>query len=154
MTDKPPISARAGGARQRIWAALRRGPASTSDLAAIAGCAEASVRGYLSVLAEHGYIATDGDGRRVLLRDTGPRSPAVSLSRRTVWDWNLRPPMAPAELRAIWQASGLSLNGFGVAIGVGAHKGTHIRQMIDGRRPVGPSIEAGARRLARHLGKS
>lgn len=140
-----------GGARQKVWNALRRrkSPATIRELADVSGATAPQVRGFLAVLHDHGYLDWRADGPTspaevTLVKDTGPSCPSVSTERRTVHDWNVNPPMTGAELRRIWSESGLSMNQFGVALGLGQNNGTRLKQMMDGHRPVTPTVESAA----------
>lgn len=143
---------RAGkGGRQTVWNCLRDGGTlSTAFLAQASGAAESSVRGYLRVLATHGYVAHDEAGWR-LVKDTGPRAPSASVNEGALYDWNLCPPMPASELRALWQASGLSMRAFAIALGFTPTHATRVRAMIDGLRPISPQVEAAARALRAKL---
>jgi len=148
-----------GGGRQKMWDALRKAkaPLSAADLVEVSGSAESSVRSYLHELRRHGYLSQEHEGSYVLIKNTGKRAPSVNMAERTLYDWNLNPPMTGKQLKALWEKSGLSIaqwaRNAGMisetgALGHAARKGgdTHrIIEMFDGKRPVSPAIEAKAK---------
>lgn len=142
-----PIS-KSGGSRQRIWNVLRSAsrPLPAGEIATRARADQGTVWGYLSGLKSHGYAA-NGDEGWTLEKNTGPRSPSINVNEGRFHDWNLAPSMSPAELRRAFKKSGLSMNQFGVAVGVGENNGTRIREMMDGGRPVSPKVEQGANKF-------
>lgn len=147
-----PIS-KSGGSRQRIWAALRRAsrPLPVAEIATRAGCAVQTAQGYLAGLKMRGYVTNDvpdGEGWS-MVKNTGARSPSINLNTGSFHDWNLVKPMSGKELERIWKSSGLSLNQFGVAIGLGENNGDRIKHMLSGQKPVSPKVEAGAALLSR-----
>lgn len=134
-----------GGGRQAIWDLLRKkGSVSTGELITASGSTYGAVTSYMAQLAAHDYVSSGEAGMFTLENNTGPRAPSANAAERTVYDWNLNPPMKPAELKKIWKKSGLSLNAFGLAIGMSVNQGTRIAQMIDGSRVISPTVEAAA----------
>ena len=151
---KRPQQRKSGGARQKIWNALRRRKTAVtiSELAELSGSTASQIRGFLAVLKDHGYLDWTIKYERApvqvtLINNTGPRCPSVSIEKKTVHDWNLNPPMSRSDLRKVWKETGLSLSAFGDALGLGRNHGTKIKQMIDGSRPVSPAVEAAAKAL-------
>lgn len=144
MKANRPIS-KSGGSRQRIWTALCKAsrPLTVNDIATIAEADKITAWGYLTGLKAHGYVNND-DEAWVLKKNTGPRSPSINVNTGTFHDWNLAKTMTGKELERIWKASELSLNQFGVAVGLGPFNGDRIKHMISGQRPVSPKVEAGA----------
>ena len=139
---------KSGRSRQRIWDALRkaRRPLPAREIAVQAKADKVTVWGYLGGLKTAGY-ASDSEEGWSLLRNTGPRSPSLNVNTGQFHDWNLEPSMSRKELARAFKASGLSMNQFGVAVGLGENNGTRIRQMMDGQRPVSPKVEEGARKF-------
>lgn len=147
-----PYLRRGGGARQRMWDLLRRRKSiSLEALMEGSGATADSVRAYLRILANHGYVVHD-EASFVLVKNTGVRAPAVNVTANSVHDWNENPPMAGSELRAIWKETGLSLRQFGFALGCGDNYSTRLRQMMETGRGISPAIEAAARKIARRAG--
>ena len=143
-----------GGGRQKIWTRLRKGKCTIADLVEASGSADASVRSYLFVLVKHGYVQASGDGAYLLLNDTGIRAPSANMAEGTLYDWNLNKPMTGAQLRRLWQKSGLSMAAWCRAIGISSTQGAKIREMFDGTRAVGPTVEAGAKAFDESGGSS
>lgn len=138
--------------RQAMWNLLRAGDeVSLAEMAEASGSPNISAATYMSALVCHGYVERVGRGSFRLVRNTGKCAPSTNAAAGTLFDWNLNPPMAPDRLRAIWQNSGLTLNKFGVALGLSVGSGTRLKQMIEGGRPISPSVEAAA--LAFDAGK-
>lgn len=142
-----PIS-KSGGSRQRVWTALRKAsrPLSAGEISTIAKADKITVWGYLTGLKAHGYVANTEEGW-TLEKNTGPRSPSINVNTGSFHDWNLAPPMSGKELQKAFKASDLSMNQFGVAVGLGENNGMRLRQMLDGQRPVSPKIEEGAKKF-------
>lgn len=151
MEANRPIS-KAGGSRQRMWDLLRKSkrPMSPHEISNLAGCALQTAISYLSGLKAHKYVENI-DGEWSLINNTGPRSPSINVNTGSFHDWNLVKPMTGKQLEKIWQASELSLNQFGVAVGLGQFNGDRIKHMISGQRPVSPKVEAGALALKKSM---
>lgn len=78
------------------------------------------------------------------MKNTGRQAPSVSIQRGTLHDYNLHPPMSGERLGAIIKASGLSLSAWLKRHEMHPAGTTRLRQMITGRRPVSPPVEAAA----------
>lgn len=139
---------RAAGTRQRIWDTLRRarGPLSVAEIAKRAECNENTLRVYLSALRRHEYIEI-ADHQYILAKRTGSICPSYNAAKNELRDWNLEPPMAPEDLRQIWDLSGLTMRQFALALGMGEGTGTRLRQMIEGQRVIPDRVQEAAQRL-------
>ena len=168
MTTRPQ-QRKSGGARQKIWNALRRRsqPVTIAELAELSGSTRSQIRAFLSVLHNHGYLDWRSEYQRApvevtLVIDTGPQCPSVSTEKNTMHDWNLNPAMPANDLKKLFQSlreeaeknygENYSMNRFGVDLGLGENNGSRIRDMMNGRRPISPAIERGAKALMKKTG--
>lgn len=135
---------RPSGPRQRIWDVLRRAqkPLSRQEIARRASADLNQTSSFLSLGKRAGYFdAANMEWR--LIKNTGPVAPLISGSGH-VRDLNEFPPMSGIELNSIIKNSGFSVAGFAEKYGLGRGMTTRIRQMINGQRPVGLSVEEAA----------
>ncbi|MEO1042848.1 MAG: hypothetical protein AAFX52_11200 [Pseudomonadota bacterium] len=129
-----------GSARQRAWDRLRKGPVKDAQtLANEVDSGRAGIAAWVKVLRDHGYFAADVD-QIVLLQNTGPIAPAVSVKEGRLQDWNVNPPMDPSRLKAVINRFDEGPKAWLDRHGFHPNGISRFYQMIDGKRAISDEI--------------